>query len=56
MRCARVDLDLTGRGLPMRIHDDHLDRQGCIVLDIESGSEGDDLDIVFDLDVAHELI
>lgn len=56
MRLSRVDLDLRSRRLAMRVHNDHLDWQRRVVLDVECRSEGDNFDIVLHLDVTHELV
>jgi hypothetical protein len=40
----------------MRVNNDHLDGQIRLILNVESGSESDDLDVVFQFDVASYLM
>ena len=55
-RLTRVDSQRPSGGLTVRVDDDHLDRKIGLILHIEGRSEGDDLDVVLQLDIASDLM
>ena len=44
------------RRLAVRVDNDHLDREGGVISHIHGGTERDDFDVVFDSNLAHQLV